>query len=413
VDQQGRKRAIVVATVLLTGLPVVVRAASIPAQRVAARLTVDVLPEPLRGFYAQRIDAVIERAVEPGGAWRRDARKRGRDDWHYAMLDVAAEDTSRAARLRAVRDFPVRRSDARKLYATHNVKPGGLLPWRLEWSVERLERALETGDEDEVLRATGMVMHFAADASDPFATARDARGRSLGNLIIGEYEFGHADFAHQDAPRRIGWELIRRNAERYRATLDPEQIRFELTIDDIPHEVLAWMVTSYEALDELLAADRDLTGRMGLTDGPKLRARADEFYQLLDAKCGAICVAQLRRSAGLSASLIVTAWNNSGALDTVGDSVELDETTLDPPDDATTPKPPKPLTGGASTEPEETKVEAPQSYVASRNSKVYHSADCSHVKHIHAKNLIQYKSLEDAQKSGKRPCRSCRPGEAE
>jgi len=48
-------------------------------------------------------------------------------------------------------------------------------------------------------------------------------------------------------------------------------------------------------------------------------------------------------------------------------------------------------------------------YVASRNSKVFHRPDCKWAKKISPKNLIGFKSREDAVKSGRRPCRSCRP----
>jgi len=48
-------------------------------------------------------------------------------------------------------------------------------------------------------------------------------------------------------------------------------------------------------------------------------------------------------------------------------------------------------------------------YVASKNSKVFHRPDCKWVKKISPKNLIGFKSREDAIRSGRRPCRSCEP----
>ena len=48
-------------------------------------------------------------------------------------------------------------------------------------------------------------------------------------------------------------------------------------------------------------------------------------------------------------------------------------------------------------------------YVASRNSKVFHRPDCKWVKKISPKNLIGFKSREEAIKSGRRPCRICEP----
>jgi len=48
-------------------------------------------------------------------------------------------------------------------------------------------------------------------------------------------------------------------------------------------------------------------------------------------------------------------------------------------------------------------------YVASRNSKVFHRPDCGYVKRILPKNLIGFYSREEAIKSGRRPCKNCRP----
>ena len=48
-------------------------------------------------------------------------------------------------------------------------------------------------------------------------------------------------------------------------------------------------------------------------------------------------------------------------------------------------------------------------YVASRNSKVFHHPSCRYVKRILPKNLIGFYSREEATKSGRRPCRICKP----
>jgi micrococcal nuclease len=48
-------------------------------------------------------------------------------------------------------------------------------------------------------------------------------------------------------------------------------------------------------------------------------------------------------------------------------------------------------------------------YVASKNSKVFHRPDCKWMKKINPKNLIGFKSREEAIRSGRRPCRVCGP----
>jgi len=48
-------------------------------------------------------------------------------------------------------------------------------------------------------------------------------------------------------------------------------------------------------------------------------------------------------------------------------------------------------------------------YVASKNSEVFHKSDCRWAKRIAPKNLVRYKTREDAINDGKRPCKMCKP----
>ncbi|MCK4293131.1 MAG: hypothetical protein KAY65_08025 [Planctomycetes bacterium] len=48
-------------------------------------------------------------------------------------------------------------------------------------------------------------------------------------------------------------------------------------------------------------------------------------------------------------------------------------------------------------------------YVASKNSKVFHSPDCRFAGTISPKNLVGYKTRKDAINAGKRPCKVCKP----
>jgi hypothetical protein len=48
-------------------------------------------------------------------------------------------------------------------------------------------------------------------------------------------------------------------------------------------------------------------------------------------------------------------------------------------------------------------------YVASKNSKVFHVPNCRFANQISSKNLVGYKSRDDAINAGKRPCKVCKP----
>ena len=56
-----------------------------------------------------------------------------------------------------------------------------------------------------------------------------------------------------------------------------------------------------------------------------------------------------------------------------------------------------------------TKTAGQSKYVASKNGKVFHTADCSSAKRISPENIVTYNSTEDAERDGKRPCKICKP----
>ena len=49
------------------------------------------------------------------------------------------------------------------------------------------------------------------------------------------------------------------------------------------------------------------------------------------------------------------------------------------------------------------------SYVASRNSQVFHRADYKSVAKISEKNLVRYNTRDEAIQAGKKPCAECKP----
>lgn len=52
---------------------------------------------------------------------------------------------------------------------------------------------------------------------------------------------------------------------------------------------------------------------------------------------------------------------------------------------------------------------AENSYAASKNSKVFHKAECKWAGKIKPENLVGYSNREEAVRAGRRPCKQCRP----
>lgn len=48
-------------------------------------------------------------------------------------------------------------------------------------------------------------------------------------------------------------------------------------------------------------------------------------------------------------------------------------------------------------------------YVGSKNSNKYHNPECKWAKKISAKNLLTFKTVQDAVKAGCVPCKVCKP----
>ena len=60
-------------------------------------------------------------------------------------------------------------------------------------------------------------------------------------------------------------------------------------------------------------------------------------------------------------------------------------------------------------QPQPAAAETSDGYVASRNSEVFHKADCKSAAKISEKNLIRYATRNEAIQAGKKPCHECNP----
>lgn len=76
-------------------------------------------------------------------------------------------------------------------------------------------------------------------------------------------------------------------------------------------------------------------------------------------------------------------------------------------------EPKAPASQTSETSPTKTKAsEAPPAksgYVASKTSKVFHRADCYHVRRMNMDKAVTFANREQAAKTNRRPCKSCNP----
>lgn len=48
-------------------------------------------------------------------------------------------------------------------------------------------------------------------------------------------------------------------------------------------------------------------------------------------------------------------------------------------------------------------------YIATKSSKIYHRSTCSHAKRIDKAKAVNFPSSQSAEKTGRRPCKTCKP----
>ncbi|MCP4593265.1 MAG: hypothetical protein GY842_21210 [bacterium] len=394
----------------LAVLPVLVgvgrsAAVGMDAQRIVVRRGVAALPPELSSFFESRLTDLEERVVEPDGAWRRDRQMRLRRHWGRLWIDVQARDASLSARLAAAEGFPRREADARRLFKSlGHGKAGGQLPWAIEELHGELVDAFQREDHDEIVKAAGHLAHFAWAASEPFAVTTDHRGQDGGNLDLGELAMGAPYYPHQSVRQRVSGELVRRYRNRYleRVQVRPRDLHPTThTLD----RTFRQMIASLGRVDDLLTTDRELTEQLGAHDGPTLVSRQDEYYELLDERCGDIVVDRLQSAAGFTADLIAGAWDRAGRPPLAAPRDHPREITTPLEESSRSESPDEP-------EPEDVLDPADARFVGSKYSNVYHLSKCKHVERIRSWNLVAYESTQEAEREGKRPCRICHPERA-
>ena len=69
----------------------------------------------------------------------------------------------------------------------------------------------------------------------------------------------------------------------------------------------------------------------------------------------------------------------------------------------------KTLSPAANRKTKESEQPIITSYVASKNSKVFHKSTCSSAKRLTDKTRLTFSGREQAEQSGRRPCKTCKP----
>jgi hypothetical protein len=286
------------------------------------------------------------------------------------------------------------------------------LPWAIEELYNELVEAFREGDPERIVRQTAYLTNFAAKAAFPFNASANYDGKLTGNLDLGRVPMGHPHYAHRDVAVRFGDELVRRNRGRYADRVHPSPGDYDPVFDPL-RRARAVLLASLTVLDEVAEADAEILELMEVAEGKELRHRADEYYPLLDRRCGDICVERLRHGAVFAANLVGGAWETAGK-PPLGVSLRSD-VSVRPTSEPDRVSPRETETGtadGPSVERPAKKLNLkPDTIVGSVHSTVYHFWRCRFAKQISPENLVTFESVAEAKADGRRPCRGCRPPE--
>ncbi|UCG15525.1 MAG: hypothetical protein JSV19_09550 [Phycisphaerales bacterium] len=390
------KRSTVWSGVVFLSASSLVGAVGFENHRIVARGAIQLLPEPIAPLFAYQQLGFVERALEPVSVWPRDPDMRKRQTWQWVPLDLGAREQTREARMEAAARFPRSAAGVKKLYKAHHLRVGGALPWAVEQLYEECVEAFQQGREEDVIRSAGHLAHFAGVCASPFAATTDQDGRLSGSLHLGAQEPGDDHYAHQNVRYRFDMALANRNGSRYAEKLALEEAAYEPVAQPVD-AAFTILLDSLGCVDEVLAADSEIIRRLEVTDGGGFAKRADEFYVLFDERCGDLSVERLRAGAVFAAGLIGGAWEAAG------------KPTIEQIRARANAAPP--ATAALDDDGQTAGRQADAGFVGSNNSKVFHHPECPHAQRISSANRVRFRTSREALDQGRRPCKTCNPGD--
>jgi hypothetical protein len=202
------------------------------AHRWSHEAAMQILPEPLFGFFKRNHDWVVQHAVDA------DLRKHnviGEAEKHYIDLD----------RYDSVP--PVHWTAAVELYGDSTLKANGIAPWAAWWTYKSLVKAFSEKDRTAIFRHAVDLGHYVGDLHVPLHTTENYNGQLTG----------------QDGIHGL-WEtqLPEKHIETYDLLVGSALHRARFL--DSPRAVM-WGIAerSFDAVDSVLRFEADLTQSMG------------------------------------------------------------------------------------------------------------------------------------------------------
>jgi len=260
--------------------------------RLLNRLAVYTLPPGMIGFYKANIEYLTVNATRP------DSRRMvvaGEAPKHF--LDVDRYGDSAAYKL------PRKYADAVARYGEDSLLRHGIVPWNVVSMKNQLTAAFKAQDTDRILRLSGDLGHYIADACVPLHTTRNYNGQLTGQRgIHGLWESRLPELLSAD------YDLFSGKAEYLPSPTDA---------------IWAAVIRSHAAVDSVLRFEKALSRefsddrKFGYEQrGSKtIRTYSREFSAAYHARLNGQVEHQMRYAAALIGDFWFTCWVDAGSPD--------------------------------------------------------------------------------------------------
>ena len=256
------------------------------AHRLIAQKACEAMPEPLRAFFIENQEKIVQRAIDPY-LWRESDDPKYKDEHANHYFDIDYEGFGPYP----FNELPRNYEEAVEKFGDELFDRYGRLPWRIVAYLDVAEKAFQSGDADQITAALGAHAFYAAKPYQPYHCVMNFNGRKTGQP--------HADALWE-------WNLVQRY-EAELASAPAPMIDAEAAVEKPYDAVFEAIMDSY-ALHFLLL-NHDRRARSGLTGNLE---KNDEYFRRLWAMSGETLQAQISKAAKAAARFWLTAWERAG-----------------------------------------------------------------------------------------------------
>ena len=180
------------------------------AHKLANRYAVFTLPEELIGFYKKHIDYLTEHSVD---ADKRRYAIKEEAPRHYIDIDHYGENPFEI--------MPRKWNDAVSKFTEDTLLAYGIVPWHIQTVYNRLVKAFENKDVDDILKNSADLGHYVSDAHVPLHTTVNYDGQltnqkgihafwesMLPELFADDYDYLVGTAKYRYSVLDVAWEAI-------------------------------------------------------------------------------------------------------------------------------------------------------------------------------------------------------------